>query len=269
MPLTLACSCNPSLDYCVLTGLTWHIEWNNTQDGVQHPQSLILWLQELGGSRHVDSGASMDIAGSADIALTPLANWKADWGTLNIYCQIASSLSQGTHYPGYNFYFSSNIKQTWTCAGTTTYVYSYGIGNDSQQCLDGTLVEFQGLGGGGGGSMYQWHSSPLAACTSIAINLAGFSNPPTNDLFNTNNPCLCATGGTSPYRFAIVSGALPSGQALDPTTGCVTGTPDGVTQGSSPITYQVTDSAGATAKVSCAFNAGCAPPGVAIWNDFN
>ena len=270
MPLTLACSCNPSLDYCVLTGLTWHVEWSNTQDGIQHPGLLVLWLQELGGARHADSGADTDIPGSADIALTPLGDWVHDWGTLNIYCEIQSSLSQGTHYPGYNFTFTSFIKQTWLCAGTTTTVTSYGIGSDSQQCLDGTLVEFQALGSSGGGSMYQWHSSPLAACTGISINLPGFSDPPTNDRFNTHTPCLCATGGTPPYHFAIIDGRLPSGLGLDGLTGCVDGTAAGTDQGQSPITYMVTDATGATARVTCAsFPTGCAPPAEApVGNSF-
>jgi hypothetical protein len=52
---------------------------------------------------------------------------------------------------------------------------------------------------------------------------------------------LQAIGGTSPYTWAVVSGSLPAGLTLDPSTGTITGTP--TSPGSSAFTVQVTDSA--------------------------
>ncbi len=50
---------------------------------------------------------------------------------------------------------------------------------------------------------------------------------------------LSATGGRSPYIWDIISGALPAGLSLDPTTGIISGTPQG---GTSQATFRVRDS---------------------------
>ena len=57
----------------------------------------------------------------------------------------------------------------------------------------------------------------------------------------TSSQALAATGGTSPYKWAMVqgSGSLPTGLSLG-TTGVINGTP--TTAGSSTFTVQVTDS---------------------------
>jgi Putative Ig domain len=53
---------------------------------------------------------------------------------------------------------------------------------------------------------------------------------------------LAATGGTTPYRWAVSSGTLPPGLALDATTGVIAGTPAGGANGAA-LTVQVTDAA--------------------------
>ncbi len=60
---------------------------------------------------------------------------------------------------------------------------------------------------------------------------------------------LSATGGVAPYTFSIVSGSLPPGLTLNPSTGAITGTP--TTYGSYTFTAQVADSQGNTATASC------------------
>ena len=52
-----------------------------------------------------------------------------------------------------------------------------------------------------------------------------------------------AAGGTPPYRFQIVDGALPAGLHLNP-SGEITGKPTAVTDTTAPV--QLTDSAGCT-----------------------
>lgn len=50
---------------------------------------------------------------------------------------------------------------------------------------------------------------------------------------------LTATGGATPYTWALLSGTLPTGLTLDPTYGVIYGT--ATVQGSYPVTIQVTD----------------------------
>ena len=61
-----------------------------------------------------------------------------------------------------------------------------------------------------------------------------------------------ATEGATPYRFAVTSGLLPAGLALNPTTGAITGIPAASTAGSYLVTVTATDSANfpVTDKVS-------------------
>ena len=68
---------------------------------------------------------------------------------------------------------------------------------------------------------------------------------------------LSASGGTAPYTFKIISGALPTGLTLA-ATGAITGTPTSATTFN--FTWQVTDSSGnsvsGTAQKSCAIAIG-------------
>ena len=61
---------------------------------------------------------------------------------------------------------------------------------------------------------------------------------------------LVATGGVSPYTFSIISGTLPSGLTLNPSTGAITGTP--TTAGTFNFTAQVVDSTGKAAGTTTA-----------------
>jgi hypothetical protein len=55
---------------------------------------------------------------------------------------------------------------------------------------------------------------------------------------------LKATGGTGPYTYSIVTGSLPAGVSLNPTTGVISGTP--TTDGTYSFTSKATDSKGNT-----------------------
>ncbi|RDL48592.1 hypothetical protein BLJAPNOD_04869 [Ensifer sp. M14] len=59
---------------------------------------------------------------------------------------------------------------------------------------------------------------------------------------------VAASAGTAPYRYAVASGALPAGLALDGTTGRISGTP--TTTGSHNFTVTATDANTATGTAS-------------------
>ena len=67
-----------------------------------------------------------------------------------------------------------------------------------------------------------------------------------------SNNLVVATQGTSPYRYALTSGVLPTGLSLNATTGAISGTPLAGTAGSYAVTVTATDSANfpLTGKVS-------------------
>jgi len=89
---------------------------------------------------------------------------------------------------------------------------------------------------------------------------------------------LIAAGGVAPYTFSIISGSLPAGLTLNPSTGAITGTP--TASGTYSFTAQVVDSTGTaagTATTSCTISVTtpCViPPSQTIisgtsWNKFN
>ncbi|HZM02375.1 MAG TPA: putative Ig domain-containing protein, partial [Candidatus Saccharimonadales bacterium] len=72
---------------------------------------------------------------------------------------------------------------------------------------------------------------------------------------------LSVSGGSAPYKFSIVAGALPPGLTLNTNTGAITGTP--TTAGSYTFTAGVTDATGTTATSTC--TSGCSPT-TATWS---
>jgi len=63
---------------------------------------------------------------------------------------------------------------------------------------------------------------------------------------------LSAAGGRSPYTWSLLDGLLPSGLALDSSTGNISGTPD--SEGLSTFTIQVTDFGASTAAAQFSIN---------------
>ena len=76
--------------------------------------------------------------------------------------------------------------------------------------------------------------------TSVALSITTRSLP--NGLINAAyGTTLAATGGTAPYNWSLTSGTLPSGLALNTTSGAITGTPT-IAVSSTPLTFKATDS---------------------------
>jgi len=68
---------------------------------------------------------------------------------------------------------------------------------------------------------------------------------------------LAASGGTSPYTWSIIVGALPAGLSLGSSTGLISGTP--TTAGTYPFTVMVRDSSATPQSATQAFNLKIAP----------
>jgi large repetitive protein len=78
----------------------------------------------------------------------------------------------------------------------------------------------------------------------------GPARPPSSEVGIRFGKTFTATGGSGSYTWALVSGALPPGVALDATRGTISGTPQGAGNFASALT--ATDSEGRTATVSAA-----------------
>ncbi len=89
---------------------------------------------------------------------------------------------------------------------------------------------------GGGTSGTQ--SFTVNSGSSLAITTVSLPNGTVGVAYNSG---LSASGGTSPYTWAITVGSLPSGLNLDPNTGAITGTPGVAAAGTTNFTAQVTD----------------------------
>jgi hypothetical protein len=85
---------------------------------------------------------------------------------------------------------------------------------------------------------YEYASGPAP----LSITTASLPNGTTGVAYSQT---LAATGGTTPYTWAISSGSLPSGLSLVTSTGDITGTPSAT--GTSNFTARVTDNVSATA----------------------
>ncbi len=66
-----------------------------------------------------------------------------------------------------------------------------------------------------------WYSSPISSTPSISCPIDGG----TATVGVPYSAQLVASGGTEPYTFSILSGALPDGLTLDTATGIISGTP--------------------------------------------
>jgi hypothetical protein len=125
-----------------------------------------------------------------------------------------------------------------------------GVVTDAQLDSPNRLLFTGGTGAGGstgGGTTGGTTTTPLAVAT--ATLAGGTVNSPYSQT-------LAAAGGTAPYTWSLATGVLPSGLALDATTGAITGTPTAA--GTVSFTVKVTDSKAATASAARSITIGAA-----------
>ncbi len=85
-------------------------------------------------------------------------------------------------------------------------------------------------------------SAKLTLTISPAALVIATTSLPNGEITMPYNATLTATGGTTPYTWSLTGGTLPTGLALNPATGTITGTPTTPVT-STPLTFMVTDSA--------------------------
>jgi hypothetical protein len=117
----------------------------------------------------------------------------------------------------------------WVSSNTTVAtVSSSGLATALTPGTSGISATF---GGKTGGTTLTVQSPPLTITTS------SLSNGTVNVAYSNT---LAATGGTTPYRWSVLSGSLPAGLTLNTNTGGIGGTP--AVAGLSSFTVQVSDS---------------------------
>lgn len=85
-----------------------------------------------------------------------------------------------------------------------------------------------------------------ADSTTTSSLTIGTSSLPGTSVGNPYAATLAAAGGTTPYAWSVVSGTLPAGLSLDPSSGTLSGTTSA--DGTFSFTAQVADSAGSSAS---------------------
>ena len=102
---------------------------------------------------------------------------------------------------------------------------------------------------------YGFYGATVLVANSVAITSSSLPNGTENSAYSAT---LAATGGTTPYTWSIISGSLPAGLTLAPTTGVISGTPSGT--GTSNFTAQVTDANSQTATKALSITVNPSPP---------
>jgi len=102
----------------------------------------------------------------------------------------------------------------------------------------------------------------LAATKALSLTVGATPSITTTSLpSGTQNAAftatLAASGGTTPYSWSIISGSLPAGLTLAPSTGTISGTPTAT--GTASFTVQVTDANSLTATKALSLTVGATP----------
>ena len=142
---------------------------------------------------------------------------------------------------------------TWTSStSAVATINASGVGSGTSA---GSTTIFASQSGVTGQTTLNVQTAPLAITT---------GNPMPNGTVNAGySMTLSANGGTPPYTWSIVSGALPPGLTLNPTTGAISGTPN--TTGNFSFTAQVSDAASSPQSATKLFNLTIATAVSTIW----
>ncbi len=180
------------------------------------------------------------------------------WGTNGVYAYGANSIFPNQTYQNTNYWvdvvlqagppptltsiavtpnnptISTGATQQFTATGTysdssTQNITSQVTWNSSTPAV--ATINPSGLASGvsAGSTMISASQSGVTGQTTLTVQTAQLaittSSLPNGTVNTAYSATLTATGGTPPYAWSIVSGSLPPGLALNPSTGAITGTP--------------------------------------------
>lgn len=269
MPLTLDCVCPDDAALCYLSALNWVVEWEHHGDLVLSGSVDLTW------TNHDSSpGSATTAGGTGTSGSTQSLPVDLQWSSLQVKITGGFAGTQSADPSKYGIFSARwHIEQVYTCTdgegGSFTWSkLAVPTTNDDAQCLNGSgLLEGAVFASGGSGYVVLYFNGPSPTpCSSGSdhVTLDTFWPSPENETINgdTAGICLCPDGGTPPYLFAVTEGKLPGGQKLDPHTGCISGSPDATSPGSSTMIFTVSDSARPPdmASVTCNFLRHCPTP---------
>lgn len=99
---------------------------------------------------------------------------------------------------------------------------------------------------------FQMLQQTAGGCPTISINPSSITDLTIGQAVTIN---IVASGGASPYTYAVSSGSLPTGLTLNGSTGVISGTP--TTQQAASFTIKATDAEGCTGSKPYSFNTIC------------
>ncbi|HEY2859764.1 MAG TPA: Ig domain-containing protein [Terracidiphilus sp.] len=103
-------------------------------------------------------------------------------------------------------------------------------------------------------------SSKTPPPPALAITTSTLANGTVGTAYSAR---LAATGGTSPYTWAVTKGTLPAGLTLAASTGSIVGTPSAAANAAA-LTFTVTDSGSPAQKASAGLSLSIAAPAVTV-----
>ena len=104
------------------------------------------------------------------------------------------------------------------------------------------------------------HSNEKSTPTPITISTVSLPNGQVNVAYSAT---LAASGGTAPYSWSLISGALPAMLSLGPASGVISGTPI-VAVTNAALTFMVSDSSSPVMTKTVSLTLTIAPPPIAI-----
>ena len=214
-----------------------------------------------GASGHTYDFSLSDIyvADSAPVVAAAAAITSATTGTAQAGYPFSYTIaSSGVTSPVY----STSTLPAGLSLNTSTGVISGTISTTATQGLSNITLTATGTGGPATGNLALTINPPPPAAP--VITSAATATGKLTQAFSYQITTGTTSPSSTPTSYAIVTGTLPSGLALNTSTGAITGTPNG-TAGVTVVTYTATNPTGTSAEQTLTITLDAAP--LYAWNN--